>query len=75
MLNNKRLKVILALEIVIFFLVILGILPRSVVPYFVIVLSIYLIWIPLEEGVLFFVASISLSCAGYSISFFSGEGP
>ena len=63
MLNNKRLKVILALEIVIFFLVILGILPRSVVPYFVIVLSIYLIWIPLEEGVLFFVASIPLFLA------------
>ena len=63
MLNNKRLKVILALEIVIFFLVILGILPRSVVPYFVIALSIYLIWVPLEEGVLFFAASIPLFLA------------
>lgn len=63
MLNNKRLKIIIVLEVVIFFLVILSILPRSIVPYFVIALSVYLIWAPLEEGVLFFAASIPLFLA------------
>jgi len=63
MLNNKRLKIILAFEIAIFFLVILGVLPRSVVPYFVIALSIYLVLAPIDEGILFFVSSIPLFLA------------
>jgi O-antigen ligase len=61
--NNKTLKLIILFETIIFLLVILGILPRSVVPYFVTIISLYLIIAPLDDGILFFIASIPMFLA------------
>lgn len=50
-------------EIFLFSVIVTGILPRSVVPYFALALALYTLFTPLEEAVLFFVQSIPLFIA------------
>ena len=47
-----------AAHMAVFGLVIFGILPRSVVPYWTILLAIFALWTPLEDSIAFFVRSI-----------------
>ncbi len=61
--NNKRLDIIFVVELLLIGLVILGFLPRDVVLYWTIVLAIYVLVVPLEESILFFVRSIPLFIA------------
>jgi len=63
LIKKNLLWVVLFFEIVAFTLIVIGFLPRSIVPYFVAVLALYLIFTPLEDGVLFFVSSIPLFLA------------
>jgi O-antigen ligase len=59
----RRINLIFIIEIIIIGLVAIGILPRSVVPFWAVLLIIYFITVPLEEAVLFFARSIPLFIA------------
>lgn len=64
MLNNKKtLKSVFIFEVIFFFLIIFGVLPRNLVPYFVTLLALYLIFSPIEDGIIFFISSIPLFLA------------
>ncbi len=45
-------------EVVVFMLVVTGVLPRAVVPYFAASLVVYVLFAPLEDTVVFFISSI-----------------
>src|SRR3989339_1254478 len=55
---RKLLNIIFVFELAMFGLIILGIMPRWIVPYFVLILAGYVIFAPIEDGVTFFVRSI-----------------
>ncbi len=55
---RKTLNIIFTFELVMFGLIILGIVPRWFVPYFVLFLVGYVIWASLEDGVIFFARSV-----------------
>src|SRR3989344_171861 len=55
---RKLLNIIFLFELAIFGLIILGIMPRWIVPYFVLILAGYVIFAPIEDGVTFFVRSM-----------------
>jgi O-antigen ligase len=61
--NLISLNKIFVFELVSFVLIVLGILPRSVVPYFVAILALYVVLASLEDATLFFVRSIPLFIA------------
>src|SRR3989344_3760750 len=56
--NKKLLNIVFILQLVVVGLVVSGIISRFAVPYFVLLLAIYFIWAPLEDGTVFFVRSI-----------------
>lgn len=58
-----RLNIVFACELVLFVLIVAGVLPRAVVPYFAVALALYVLISPIEEAVLFFVRSIPLFVA------------
>lgn len=59
----KRINIVYIANIVLVALVVVGVLPRSIVPYLTIALSVYFVLVPLEEGILYFVRSIPLFIA------------
>lgn len=61
--NNKRINIIFITEIALIGLVILGFIPREIVFYWTIVLAFYVLLVPLEEAIIFFVRSIPLFIA------------
>jgi len=64
MLNNKKTGgIVYVAEVICFFLVISGLIPREFVLYLVAMLALYLILAPLEDGVIFFAASIPMFLA------------
>ncbi len=63
MVNNKRLNIFFVVELVLIGLVIFGYVPRSLVLYWTIVSALYVLVVPLEESVLFFVRSVPLFVA------------
>jgi len=63
-LNKSRLtNIVFAGHLLFFALVIIGVIPRSLVPYETGLLALFLIVMPLEEGLVFFVRSIPLFIA------------
>ena len=56
--NNKLLNWIFVIEIILFGLIITGVLPRAVVPYFTASLAVYVLFAPLEDATVFFIRSI-----------------
>ena len=56
--NKKLLNWVFVVQIVLFGLIVIGFLPRSVVPYFSIALTLYVIFASLEDATVFFVRSI-----------------
>src|SRR3989338_3028400 len=58
--SNKinYLNTVFVVEVILFGLIITGILPRSVVPYFSVALVLYIIFASLEDTTIFFVRSI-----------------
>src|SRR3989344_5266829 len=56
--NKKLLNWVFVVQIVLFGLIVIGFLPRSVVPYFSVALALYLIFASLEDATVFFVRSI-----------------
>jgi O-antigen ligase len=60
---KKLLNPVFFLHLIVVALVLLGIVPRQVVIYDVITVGIYLLFAPLEDGIIFFVRSIPLFIA------------
>src|SRR3989344_2028754 len=56
--NKKLLNWVFVVQIVLFGLIVIGFLPRSVVPYFSVALALYLLLASLEDATVFFVRSI-----------------
>src|SRR3990167_8659261 len=56
--NKKLINWIFAAEIILFGLIVTGILPRAVVPYLAVALSVYALFASLEYATVFFVRSI-----------------
>ncbi len=61
--NNKRLNIIFVIELLLIGLVVLGYLPRELVLYWTVLLAIYVLLVPLEESLLFFIRSVPLFIA------------
>lgn len=55
---GSKLNWIFIYEVAVFALIITGVLPRAVVPYFAVSLAIYVLFAPLEDATVFFVRSI-----------------
>ncbi len=70
--NTKRITLVFIAHVIFFILIVLGILPRIVTPFFTIIIALYVLGVSLAEGTLFFVQSIplfiALSVPGYTDS-------
>ena len=56
--SNKYFNWVFIIQLVLFGLIVIGFVPRMVVPYLVGVLAVYLLFVPLEDATVFFVRSI-----------------
>ncbi len=56
--KNKLLNWVFVIEIVLFGLIVIGVLPRSVVPFLAVALAVYMLSTSLEDATIFFVRSI-----------------